>query len=125
MTRRVVSVVRSDPASLRRADPALEVNAYAVCEAVELAVVLAEGAVELAVALADAAPNRVAGIPVSTASAANDLRALLESGIPVLVDEAGLRAAGLTGGDLVSGVEVADAARVAQALRTADTVLAW
>lgn len=125
MTRRVVSLVRSDPAALRRADPALEVNAYAVSEPVELRVVLADGAVELAVALADAAPNRIAGVPVSTASAANDLRALLESGIPVLVDARGLAAAGLEAGDLVEGVELADAEAVAATLRAADIVLAW
>lgn len=125
MSRRVVSLVRSDPAALRQADPALEVNAYAVSEAVELSVVLAEGAVELAVALADPTHGRVAGVPVSTASAANDLRALLESGIPVLVDQRGLGAAGLAAGDLVDGVELADADRVAAVLRAAEIVLAW
>lgn len=125
MVRRVASVVRSAPLALRGVDPMLEANAYAVAEDVDLTVVLAGPAVELAAAGGEVGPREVAGVPLPPAARDQDLRGLLESGVPVYVTADDLARAGLGPGDVVPGVQVVDARRIAAVLRLADAILAW
>jgi predicted peroxiredoxin len=119
MVRRVVSLVRSAPAALRGEDPVLEANAYALSEAVDLTLVLAGPAVELA--LAAESDSDLLQPPPSQ----QDLRGLIESGVRIYADAADLRARGIRSGDLVPGVEVVDAQRLADVLADAEAVLSW
>lgn len=123
--RRVVSLVRGHPVALRGIDPVLEVNVYAVAEAVDLAVVLAGPAVELAIEGGQVLAGEVAGVTLEPAAHDQDLRGLLESGVAVYIDHADLDRLGLGPGDLVPGIRVVDAATVADVLRDAESVLAW
>jgi intracellular sulfur oxidation DsrE/DsrF family protein len=108
--RRVTSLVRSAPVALRGVDPVLEANAYALAEAIDLTVVLLGPAVELALAEGEAGA---------------DLRALLESGVPVYVLATDLERAGLRTEDVVAGVQVAGLETLTGAVRGAEAVLAW
>lgn len=125
MVRRVVSLIRWAPVALRGADPVLEANAYAVAEAVDIVLVLRGVAVELAVAApAVEGPDPAdAGLPQPVADL--DLVGLLESGVDVVVAAEDLARVGLTPGDLVPGVQVADAPALAAVLRSAEAVLTW
>lgn len=125
MARRVVSVIRSLPGAVRGVEPALEANAYAVAEDVDLVVVLRDDAVELAVEGAEVRPDVLAGQPLPAAAAPHDLRGLLESGIGVHVHANSLAARGVEQGDLVAGVAVADDSALAALLHGADAVLVW
>ncbi|MPZ87317.1 MAG: hypothetical protein GEU81_04410 [Nitriliruptorales bacterium] len=125
MVRRVVSLVRGAPVALRGVDPVLEANAFAVAEAVDLAVVLAGSAVELALEASEIRPGETAGVALPPAAYDQDLRGLLESGVPIYVDGEDLRRLGLAVADLVEGVRVVDGGTVARVLRGADAVLAW
>lgn len=108
MAVRVVSLVRSAPVALRGVDPVLEANAYAVVEAIDLAVVLTGPAIELALAGAE-----------------GDLQALLESGVAVYASTPDCERLGLSSADLVPGVRMAEQAAIAAVLRSAQAVLAW
>ncbi len=125
MARRIVSVLRCGPAALRGNAPALEANAYAVAEDVDLVLVLRGAAVELAVAGADARAGDLAGVALPPAAGVADLRGLVESGVRVLADAGDLAVAGLGRDDLVAGVEAADAEVLAATLRGADAVVTW
>lgn len=120
--------MRSAPLALRGTDPVLEANAYAVAEAVDLAVVLIGPAVELAVAplqpAAGHAPT-IGGVQLPVLAHDQDIRGLLESGVHVHVAAEDVLALGLSASDLLSGVRIADADAVAHVLREADSVLAW
>lgn len=125
MVRRVVSVVSTAQGTVRAAEPALEANAYAVAEDIDLTVVLRGSAVELAVAGGEVPPGTLAGTPLPPSAAAQDLRGLLESGVPVHVEEAAMRRCGLGSADLVPGVTTSGPEALAALLRGADAVLAW
>lgn len=125
MARRVVSVLQGVAGALLATEPALEANAYAVAEDVDLTVLLRGAAVELAVAGGEVRPGELAGVPLPPAASAQDLRGLIESGVEVLVDADGLDRLGLSPGDLVDGVEVRDPAAVAEVLRVTEAVLGW
>ncbi len=125
MARRIVSVLRAVPGAARAVDPALEANAFAVAEDVDLQVLLRDAAVTLAVAGAEIPPAHLAGVPLPAASPGHDLRALLESGIHVHADAASLARLGLTADDLVPGVAVVDDAAQARLLRDAQAVVVW
>lgn len=125
MARRVVSLVQTTSGALRPSEPALEANAYAIAEDVDLTVVLRGGAVELAIVGGQIRPGQLAGVPLPPAASAQDLRGILESGIAVMAVADDVSGLGLDPGDLVEGVDVADLDRVAELLRTADAVLAW
>jgi intracellular sulfur oxidation DsrE/DsrF family protein len=128
VARRVVSLVRSAPLALRGTDPVLEANAYAVAEAVDLAVVLAGPAVELAVAPRRGGPRQapsIGGVTLPALAHDQDLRGLLESGVHVYVVAEHVAALGLESAQLVDGVRIVDMATVAAVLRSADAVLAW
>ena len=125
MARRIVSIVRTAPGALRATDPALEANAYAVAEDLDITVVLRADAVELALAGGEVRPAQIAGVALPPAAGGHDLRGLVESGVRVLVDRAALDARGITDGDVVRGVEVADADRIFAVLSDAEGVLSW
>lgn len=126
MARRVVSVLRGPcGAAARTSDPALEANAYAVAEEVSLTLVLRGASVELAVAGARAVPVELAGAALPPLAASQDLRGLVESGVPVHACGASLRARGIPPDALLAGVQVAEAEDLASLLRHADAVLAW
>lgn len=124
MARRVVSLLRSAPVALRP-DPALEANAYALAEDVDLVVVLQGAAVEHAVAGAAPRPGVLAGIPLSPARCALDLQGLVESGVRVVAAAEDLRARGIAPDELLAGVDTAEPDAVAGALRDADAVVCW
>ncbi|MDQ3529571.1 MAG: hypothetical protein M3425_06420 [Actinomycetota bacterium] len=123
--RRVVSIVRSAPSALRAGQPALEANAYAVAEEVDLTVVLRGPAVELALRASGASPHSVAGAPAPVSAAGQDLPGLLESGIQILVAAEDLAAQGLRPDELVAGVRAVDEARLLEVLRAAEGLLVW
>lgn len=125
MARRVVSILRSSPASPRPSDAALEANAFAVAEDVDLSLVLRGAGVELAQRRSAVATELLAGRVLPDPAGGQDLRALLESGIAVYVGDACVAELGLDAADLVDGVRVVDAAALAGLLRDADAVLSW
>lgn len=124
MVRRVVSVVRSPPAAMRGADPVLEVNAFAVAEAVDLAVLLVGPAVELALAVTTG-PQVLGGVELPPTAHDQDLRGLVESGVAVVVAAGDLRARGIDPTTLQRGIRSVEPDEVAELLRVADAVLAW
>ena len=122
--RHVVSLVERPPAAAH-ADPSLEPNAYAVAEDVDLVLVLRGAGIEHALATAEPANAVLAGVSLSPPPESGDLRALVESGIPVLVSASDLATAGLTAQDLVDGVHVVSDDELAESLRRADGVVSW
>jgi intracellular sulfur oxidation DsrE/DsrF family protein len=125
MARRVVSLLRSAPGALRATDPALEANAYAVAEDVDLTVVLRGEAVELALAGGEVRPAHLAGVALPPAAGAHDLRGLVESGIRVLVERTSLTDRGIPEADVVAGVEVVGDEQIVTVLSAAEGVLTW
>lgn len=125
MTRRVVSLLQGVAGALLPTEPALEANAYAVAEDVELTLVLRGPAVELAISGGEVRPGELAGVPLPPAASAQDLRGLIESGVEVIVATDELDHLGLVPTDLVPGVTVRDRPALAEELRTADAVLGW
>jgi predicted peroxiredoxin len=125
MARRVVSVLRSAPSALRSTDPALEANAYAVAEDIDLTVVLRADAVEFAVAGGEVPPALLAGVPLPPAAGGQDLRGLVESGVRVLVDRDALAARGIGTDHVVRGVEVVGPDEIFTVLSDAEGVLTW
>jgi intracellular sulfur oxidation DsrE/DsrF family protein len=125
MARRVVSVLRGAQGGPRASDAALEANAYAVAEDLELTIVLRGRGVELAQHRPAAAPTALAGVALPDPAAAADLQGLVESGVAVYVGADCLGQLGLEPADLLRGVRVVDATAVADLLRDADAVLAW
>lgn len=109
MPTRVLSLLRgADAGAARAADPALDLNAYAVAEDVELTLVLKDAAVELGLEGASSHPGAIAGIDVPAAEPATDLLALLGSGVTVLAVIEDLAARGLDPADLLPGIDVVD-----------------
>lgn len=125
MARRVVSVVRVGPGALRPTDPALEANAYAVAEDVDLTVVLRGSAVEFALAHSDTAASELAGVALPPPTGSQDLRGLLESGVRVLAHTTALQDRGIATSDLIGGVTPIDTAELATVLADAEGVLTW
>lgn len=125
MARRIVSVIAGVPGTIRPVEPALDANAYAVAEDVELTVVLRHDAVELAALGGEVPPGDLAGVALPAAASPHEVRGLLESGIAVVADAAAVAARGLAAHDLVEGVEVEFDERIADLLRAADAVLCW
>lgn len=125
MVRRVVSVLRAGPGALRPTDPALEANAYAVAEDVDLTVVLRGSAVEFALAQAEVTAGELAGVALSPATGGQDLRGLLESGVRVVAHAQALQDRGIGDTDLVDGVTPIDTEDLAAVLADAEGVLTW
>lgn len=125
MARRIASLLRAAPAALRATDPALEANAYAVAEDVDLTVVLQGAAVELAVAASEGRPTQVAGVSLPPAASGQDLRGLIESGVRVVAHGRDVDEHGIDRAALVPGVEVVETRTVATILSDAEGVLTW
>lgn len=125
MARRIVSLLRSAPGALRTTDPALEANAYAVAEDVDLTLILRGDAVDFALAGGEARPASIAGVALPPAASSQDLRGLLESGVRVVAEAAALTNRGIDASDLIGGVTVADDAEVIRILTAAEGVLTW
>ncbi len=125
MPRRLVSLIRHAPGAPRGSEPALEANAYAVTQDLDLTVVLLSDAVRLAVAAAETRPRTIAGAPFPPAAPSHDLRALLESGIRVLAHRQGLTSQGIAAADLLEGVEIVDDDAIALIIEDGQGVLTW
>ena len=126
MVTRVLSILRSaDPGAPRPTDPVLDLNAYALAEDVELCLVLKAAGVELGVAEAHVRAAAIAGIDVPAAAPEDDLRALLASGVRILAVEEDLTARGLTGEELVPGIDVLAEPDLATLLTEHDVTLTW
>jgi intracellular sulfur oxidation DsrE/DsrF family protein len=125
MARRVVSLLRSPPGALRTTDPALEANAYAVAEDVDLTVILRGDAVDFALVGGETRPAQIAGVDLPPAAGSQDLRGLLESGVRVVAESAALVSRGIDLADVIGGVEVADDGEVTRILTEAEGVLTW
>ena len=125
MARRIVSLLRSAPGALRTADPALEANAYAVAEDVDLTVILRGNAVDFALTGGETRPTRIAAVALPPGAGSQDLRGLLESGVRVVAEAAALQARGISAAELLAGVAVAGDAEVTRILIEAEGVLTW
>jgi predicted peroxiredoxin len=125
MARRVVSVLRAPGAAPRSSDAALEANAFAVAEDVDLSLVLRGRGVELAQSRSEVAVDVLAGQVLPDAAEGLDLQGLLESGVAVYVARDCLAHRGLRPELLLDGVRVREAAEIAELLRGADAVLVW
>lgn len=124
MVTRVLSLLRgADAGAARSADPALDANAFAVAEDVELVLVLKDQGVELGVAGTSPTPEEVAGVSLPAASPAGDLTALLASGVRVCALDSDLAARGLRQGDLVDGIDIIDERSLAELMVETDVTL--
>lgn len=125
MPTRVLSLLRgADAGAARAADPALDINAYAVAEDVELTLVLKDAGVELGLQRASARPGSVAGVEVPVAEPATDLLALLGSGVTVLAVTEDLTARGLDPATLLPGIDLVDERALSSLISTSDVTLA-
>ena len=122
MARTVVSLVRGSSASL---EAALEANAFAVAEDLDVRLVLAGDAVELALAAASVLPGELGGVPIAPLASGQDLRALIESGVAVDALGDDVRDRGLAPSSLVAGVGSLEREDLAALLRSADAVVTW
>ena len=123
--RSVVSVITGGQDALSSTDPAVAANVYAVAEDVELTVVLRGAGVEFAVDTGPVPPLELAGSRWPGSGGAVDLRGLVESGIVVRASVDDLAAGGLSGDDLIDGVEPIDRGELRELLRSAEAVLRW
>jgi sulfur relay (sulfurtransferase) DsrF/TusC family protein len=124
MVRTVVSLVRGSGGS-RPLEAALEANAFAVAEDLDVRLVLAGDAVELALAATGVPPAELGGVAVAAPASGQDLRALIESGVAVHALGGDLRERGLAPASLVAGVASLEPEDLAALLRSADAVVAW
>lgn len=124
MVTTVLSLLRGADAGAARADdPALDVNAFAVANDVDLTLVLTDRAVELALAAADSRTGAIAGCDVPNAHPEVDLTALVGSGVRVYAVAEDLELRGLGPADLLDGVDTIDRAGVAGLLLRHDVTL--
>lgn len=120
----VLSIVRdADVGAARREDPALDTNAYAVADEVELTLVLKDGGVDLALdgVCCDGANLRGLAIPVT--EPARDLHALIDSGVRVYAVTEDLAVRGIDADALVRGVEPLPEADLAALIASHDVTL--
>ncbi len=121
---RVLSIIRgADAGSARTADPALDVNAYAVADDVELTLVLKDRGVELGEIGGRIHPVHIAGVAVPAATPSDDLLALIGSGVRVLAVREDVAQRGLHQDQLVAGIRLVDEAALAQLVLDHDVVL--
>ena len=124
MVARVLSFIRgSDAGAARTTDPALNVNAYAVAEDIELTLVLKDHGVELGLRDTVCRGERIAGVDVPAATPTTDLRALIGSGVAILAVAEDLTARGLDPADLLEGIDVVEAEGLARLVTDHDVTL--
>ena len=123
---RVLSIVRGvDAGAPHEIDTALDLNAYALADDIDLTLVLKAAGVELAVNGARVHPCSLAGVTVPAAEPADDVRALLASGVTVLAVEEDVMSRGLNASDLLAGVRVVPETALADEVVAHDAVLVW
>lgn len=121
---KVLSIVRdADVGAARRDDPALDANAYAVADEVELTLVLKDRGVELALdgICCDGANLRGVAVPVT--EPARDLRALIASDVRVYAVAEDLEVRGIATSTLLAGIEPLAEAELAGLIATNDVTL--
>ncbi len=124
MTTSVLSIVRgANQGAARTAVPALDVNAYAIADDIDLTLLLKGFGVELAVRNAVTHPVAVAGVAVPSAEPLTDLTGLIASGVRVLASASDLASRGLAPNDLLDGIDAVDDAAIAGLLLTHDVTL--
>ena len=120
----VLSIVRdADVGAARRDDPALDANAYAVADEVELTLVLKDGAVELALDGVCCDGANLSGVALPVTEPARDLRALIASGVRVFAVAEDLAVRGVEASTLVEGIEPLTEADLAHLIATNDLTL--
>lgn len=103
--RQVLSLVRdARVGALRHDEPALDTNAYAVVDEVDLTLVLKDDGVELALDGACCEGTQLAHAVLPVTEPARDLQALLACGVQVYAIEEDLARRGLATGDLIEGI---------------------
>lgn len=124
MVTRVLSIVRgADAGAARAADPALDANAFAVADDVELTLVLKDRGIELGLADTRCSRNTLAGHDVPVAEPGTDLTALLGAGVRVLAVTEDLLVRGVAPDALLDGIEPLDEPALAALLIDHDVVL--
>lgn len=121
---RVLSIVRdADVGAARAADPALDTNAYAVADEIDLTLVLKDRGVELALdgVCCDGAELRGVAVPVTEPG--RDLRGLAASGVQVYAVSEDLALRGIEPSAVVDGVALLTEAELAGLLTTHDVTL--
>jgi len=103
---RVLSILRgADAGAARDADPALDANAYAVADEIELTLVLKDRGVELGLDGACCDQNMLGGLAIPVAEPGIDLRALIRSEERFSRNAENLAARGIDPAALVDGIE--------------------
>ena len=121
---RVLSILRgADAGAARDADPALDANAYAVADEIELTLVLKDRGVELGLDGACCEQGMLGGLAIPVAEPGIDLRALIGSGVQVRAVSEDLVARGIEPTDLVDGIEPVTEAELAQLMLHHDVTL--
>lgn len=102
----VLSIVRgADAGAARTADPALDANAYAIANDVDLTLVLKDRGVELGLDTVCGERVPLRGLAVPAARPGVDLRALLDSGARVHAVLEDLQARGIAPESLIPGIQ--------------------
>jgi intracellular sulfur oxidation DsrE/DsrF family protein len=124
MVTRVLSILRGADAGAARAfDPAVDVNAFAVADDVDLTLVLKDRGVVLGLAGTRCHRDTIAGVDVPAAEPGDDLRALLGSGVRILAVREDLEARGLDPAALLDGITTLDEGHLAGLVRDHDVTL--
>ncbi len=124
MVKRVLSIVRGADIGGAGGDaPALDLNAYAVAEDVELTLVLADRAVEYATRSPDATARKIATVALPATDPRADLVALVASGVRVVALSDDLDGRGLGPDDLLEGVGQVSTDELADLFATHDVAL--
>ncbi len=121
---RVLSIVRdADVGAARDADPALDANAYAVADDVELTLVLKGRGVELGLDHVCCDGAKLSGLAVPVTEPGRDLRALIASGVRVHAVTEDLADRGIDPTALVPGIVPLTEADLAGLITTHDVTL--
>jgi hypothetical protein len=120
----VLSIVRgADAGAAREADPALDANAYAVADEIDMTLVLKDRGVELGLDDIRCDRGTLIGVVIPAAEPAIDLRALLDSGVQVRAVTEDLDARGIAPAALVAGIEPVTEAELARMIVEHDVTL--
>lgn len=121
---RVLSILRgADAGAARDADPALDANAYAVADEIELTLVLKDRGVELGLDEVCCDQGMLGGLAIPVAEPGIDLRALLGSGVRVCAVSEDLSARGIEPSELVAGIEPVTEAELSRLILHQDVTL--
>jgi len=120
----VLSIVRdADVGAARGEDPALDANAFALADEIELTLVLKDGAVELGLDGVCCDGANLSGVALPVTEPARDLRALVASGVRVFAVAEDLAVRGVDTSTLVEGIEPLAESDLARLIATNDVTL--